>query len=133
MNISLTEIIMLVFTGVIAGSTVMYTIFSRKLWKATRSSVDIARYTGFLNLMVMLNNSIEDAKRKGLPEAIMLQQLGNIMGEFGFKRFLDDIDFDKDKEDREYFEKFEELFRNNNIDPNSISWFRPILKKLKKN
>jgi hypothetical protein len=72
MNISLSEAIMIVFTGVIAVSTVIYTIFSAKLWKSTRSSVNIARYTGFLNLMVMLNNSIEEAEKKGSPAGLKI-------------------------------------------------------------
>jgi len=124
------DIIMLVFTGVIAISTVCYTIFSSRLWKTTQASVDLARYSEFLNLMLMLGKHVDDAKKQGAPETEKLQELLNIIGEFGFKRFLDDVDFNKDKLAMEYDENLEEFFLNNNIDPNSIPFFRPIFNKL---
>lgn len=121
---------MLLFTGVIAISTVCYTIFSSRLWKTTQASVDLARYSEFLNLMLMLSKYVEDAKKQGMPETDKLQQLLNIMGEFGFKRFLDDVDFKKDKLVLEYVENLETFFLNNNIDPSIIPFFRPIFEKL---
>ena len=126
-----TSIIMLIFTGVIAVSTVFYTFYSIQLWKATRASVDLARYTGFMNLMIQLSQHTEDAKRKGLPEAVILEQFVNILGEFGFERFLEEVDIRDDPIAREYFGKIEGMLRAINLDPNSVPWFRLILKKLK--
>lgn len=125
------EIIMIIFTGVIALSTVVYAFYSVRLWRATRASVDLARYTAFLNLMTQLGQYAEDAKRKGLPEAVLLEQFGNMLAEFGFERFLEEIDFKNDTEAHQYFGKIEGMLRAYSIDPYTVAWFRPILKKLK--
>jgi len=100
----MTEIIMIVFTGVISVSTVCYTVYSSRLWKTTQATLDLARYTEFLNLILMLSKYVEDAKKQGVPETDKLQQLLNLMSEFGFKRFLEDVDFKKDKLAMEYVE-----------------------------
>jgi hypothetical protein len=127
----MSDVLMIVFTGVIAASTVIYTTYSVRLWKATRASVDLARYTAFMNLMVQFNQKAEEAKRKGLPEAIFLEQFGTMLIEFGFERFLDEIDFKRDKHAIEYFSKIEAMLRGFGVDPNDVSWFRPVLRKLK--
>lgn len=128
----MTEFLMIVFTGVIAISTVIYAFYSIRLWRATRASVDIARYTAFLNLMTQLAQHTEDAKRKGLPEAVFLEQFANMLGEFGFQKFLEEIDIEKDPDANQYFGKIEGMLRAYNVDPYSIPWFRPILRKLNK-
>lgn len=126
-----TDIVMLIFTGVIAVSTVFYTVYSIRLWRATRASVDLARYTAFMNLMIQLGQYTEDAKRKGQPEAGLLEQFVIMVGEFGFEQFLVEMDIKNDPVAREYFGKIEGMLRAINLDPNSVPWFRPILKKLK--
>ena len=125
------DIVMLIFTGVIAVSTVFYTVFSIRLWRATRASVDLARYTSFLNLMTQLTQHTENAKKMGQPEAVFLEQFVSMVGEFGFERFLDELDIKNDPVAREYFGKIGGMLRAINLDPNSVPWFRPILKKLK--
>lgn len=128
---SMTNTLLVVFTAIIAMSTIVYTVYSARLWKATRASVDISRYVAFMNLMLQLNQQAEEAKRKGLPEAALLEQFGNMLAEFGFERFLDDIDFKKDKYAIEYFSKIEGMIRGFGVDPNNVSWFRPVLRKLR--
>ena len=128
----MTDIVMLIFTGVISLSTLLYTIYSRRLWKETQRSVDIARYTGFFNLMILLSNRIEDAKKQGLPEAELLDQIGGFLAEFSFTKFLEELDLSKDKDAHQYFCNIEKIMRANNMDPNKISWFKPILNKLGK-
>jgi len=130
--LDITELVILIFTGVIAALTVAYTIYLAKLWRATIASVDIARYMAFMNLLAQLSNYAEDAKRRGLPEAVFLEQFGTILAEFGFEKFLDEIDLSKNKDALQYFSKIEGMLRVYNIDPSSVSWFRPILKKLGK-
>jgi hypothetical protein len=69
-------------------------------------------------------------KKQGVPETDKLQELLIIIGEFGFKSFWEDIDFKKNKFALEYVEILEKFFIDNNIDPNSIPFFRPIFEKL---
>lgn len=124
----MSEVLMLIFTGVIAVSTVVYSVFSIRLWKATRSSVDMARYTAFMNLMVQLDAYVKEAKLHGRPEAVLYEQLGSMLVELGIDRFLKDVDLKNDKDAIEYFAKIEGMLRGHNIDPNNVPWFRKILK-----
>ena len=125
------EIGTLIFTGVIAISTCIYSYYSAKLWKATLASVDIARYTTFMNYMTTLGQQIEQTKVTDPQGAAFLEQFAMLMGEFAIERFLEDVDFKKNAEVRDYFNKIEVMFRARNVDPQSIPWLRVVLKKLK--
>ncbi len=127
----MSQTLIVLFTGVIAASTLVYSFYSIRLWKATRSSADIARFTAFMSLLTQLVKYIEDAKREGKPEAVFLDQLGVMIAEFGFDRFLSDIDFKKDKDAREYFAKIEGLLRGHNIDPDSVPILKTAFRKIK--
>ena len=50
----MSQALILIFTGVIAASTLVYTFYSIRLWRATRSSADIARFTAFMSLLTQL-------------------------------------------------------------------------------
>ena len=80
--------------------------------------------------MVQLSQYVEDAERKELPEAVFLKQFLNMIAEFGFEKFLEDIDIKGDASLREYFGKIEGMLKAYNIDPSSVPWYRPVRKKL---
>ena len=126
----MSEIVMIIFTGVIAISTIAYTYFSYRLWKSTRASVDLARYSAFLNLLMQLDSSLKEAKSKNLPESKLLEQMTMMISEFGFDQMLGELNISKDKEAGLYFAKIEGILRGNNIDPQSVPWFRPIARRL---
>lgn len=128
----MTEVMMLIFTGVIAFATIVYCYFSYQLWRVTRASVDIARYAAFSNLLMQLTTYISDAKAKNLPEATLLEQVTNMAAEFGFDKFLTELDLVNDKSAHLYFGKIEGILRGHNIDPLTIPWFRPIARQLEK-
>lgn len=54
-----------------------------------------------------------------------------MIAEFGFDRFLQDIDFTKDKAAREYFSKIEGMLRGHNIDPDSVPVLKTAFRKMK--
>lgn len=83
-----------------------------------------------MNLMTQLTAYTNEAKQKGKPEAVFLDQIGTLLAEFGFDRFLKDIDFKKDKEAREYFGKIEGMLRGHNIDPNSVPVLKTAFRKM---
>ena len=56
------ETLMTVFTAVIAVSTVIYTIVTIKLWKATMSSVDVAKATVLMSYLTTLAQEVEKIK-----------------------------------------------------------------------
>src|SRR5437660_3803621 len=127
----MSQTLIVIFTAVIAASTLVYTFYSIRLWKATRTSADIARFTAFMSLLTQLAKYIEDAKREGKPEAIVLDQLGGMMAEFGFERFLSEINFKKDKDAREYFAKIEGILRGHGIDPDRVPILKTAFRKIK--
>lgn len=123
--------LMLVFTGVIAGSTIIYTYFSIKLWRATRASVDVARFTAFMELLYRLYEELEKERAEEKPTVAMHEQFIRTIGEFGFEIFIKDLDIKKTPELVQYLSTFDGLFRAWNINPDSIAWFRALKKKMK--
>ena len=107
----------------------LYTIFSWKLWKATVTNTELTRYAGFANLMMEVTKSSEELKLRGEPEARLMEEIVNIMWEFGYDSFLEDIKIDKRQSS--YFERIEALVKQFNYDPNNIPWLKIILNKIK--
>lgn len=125
------EWIMITFTGTIAVTTIVYTIFTRRLWRETRYSSDIARYTAFTNYLTVLAAEIEKAKESDPSSAAFLETLSSLMLEAGVDQFLDDVDFKKNPKLRDYYNKLEGVIRAHGVDPMQLPWFRPILERMK--
>jgi hypothetical protein len=111
---------MLVFTGFIAASTVVYTIVTIRLWRTTRHSVDIARYNAFMAYMTTLGTQIDKAQASDPGAAKLLEALSGVMADVGIGRFLKDIDFAKDEEARQHFQRIAAVLRAHGIDPASV-------------
>jgi hypothetical protein len=155
----MTETLMTAFTAVLAVSTIAYTIATFKLWKATKASVDAARasvdaarasvdvaktsadaartsadaakVTVLLDYLAMLAREIEKNQATNPQAAAFLQQVGMLLTEFAFSRFLDDIKLDEQPRVRDALNQLAGLFRAHGIDPQNIPWFRPVLEKMK--
>ena len=126
------EWIMIVFTGVIALSTAIYTYYSHKLWKATRTSTDIARYNTFMSYLMSLSAEASKVRETDPEAAQFYDQLATLMMDIGISRFIEEIELKKNPEIRDYFNKVEGMFRAKGIDPSQISWFKPIMDEMKK-
>ena len=126
------EIVILVFTGVIAISTAIYTYYSHKLWKATSFCSDIARYNSFMSYLKLLSDEGEKHRRDSPETAEFIDHLGSLIMEVGVQRVLEDIDLEKDRQARDYFSKIEGMFRGRGIDPHQVPWLRTILEKMNK-
>src|SRR5215216_6774678 len=101
------EVLMIIFVGVSAISTAVYAFYSMRLWKATRLSADIGRYTLFLSFLLQLHKYAEEARELNKPEATILEQIELMIMELGVDHILKDIDFEKDKAMREYIVRLE--------------------------
>lgn len=124
------ELSLLICTGVIAVSTVVYTIFSMKLWMATKNSVDIARYSAFMNYYFTLVGKIEDIREEDPQGAAILEQILSVHAEFGFKHFFKELDLKRDSDMRDMFGSLEGVLIANGIDPKSSPFTKPIVDKM---
>ena len=122
---------MTVFTAVIAVSTVIYTIVTIKLWKATMSSVDVAKATVLMSYLTTLAQEVEKIKIDNPQAALLLQQVAMLVTEAAMERFVEDVNLSKQPRVRDSLNKLDGLLRAQGIDPQAIPWFRPIAEKMK--
>ena len=125
------ETLMTVFTAVIAVSTVIYTIVTIKLWKATMSSVDVAKATVLMSYLTTLAQEVEKIKIDNPQAALLLQQVAMMVTEAAMERFVEDVNLSKQPRVRDSLNKLDGLLRAQGIDPQTIPWFRPIAEKMK--
>jgi len=125
------ETLMTVFTAVIAVSTVIYTIVTIKLWKATMSSVDVAKATVLMSYLTTLAQQVEKIKIDNPQAALLLQQVAMLVTEAAMERFVEDVNLSKQPRVRDSLNKLDGLLRAQGIDPQAILWFRPIAEKMK--
>lgn len=126
------NLIMLIFTGVIAASTVVYTVMSYRQWKATRLAADISRYTLFLSFLLQIHKEAERARlAQKQPDAAILEQFEIILMEAGLGQLITDADVKKNEKLRTYISQMEVLFRANNIDPDSLPVLRDVFRRIK--
>ena len=125
------ETLMTVFTAVIAVSTVIYTIVTIKLLKATMSSVDVAKATVLMSYLTTLAQEVEKIKIDNPQAALLLQQVAMLVTEAAMERFLEDVNLSKQPRVRDSLNKLDGLLRAQGIDPQAIPWFRPIAEKMK--
>jgi hypothetical protein len=125
------ETLMTVFTAVIAVSTVIYTIVTIKLWKATMSSVDVAKATVLMSYLTTLAQEVEKIKIDNPQAALLLQQVAMLVTEAAMERFVEDVNLSKQPRVRDSLNKLDGLLRAQGIDPQAIPWFRPIAEKMK--
>jgi len=125
------ETLMTVFTAVIAVSTVIYTIVTIKLWKATMSSVDVAKATVLMSYLTTLAQEVEKIKIDNPQAALLLQQVAMLVTEAAMERFVEDVNLSKQPRVRDSLNKLDGLLRAQGIDPQTIPWFRPIAEKMK--
>lgn len=138
------EIIMLVFTGVIAAATVVYAFYSIRLWRATRDSIKVAAASvqvaaasaqmntafGSWNYLLQLHNTAEEAKRRGdHKSAAVIHDLEAVMTEFTTVQFLKGINL-KDPEVVAYYRKLKEVYEAQNIDPNQVPMLGDIIRQI---
>ena len=121
------DVVTLIFSGVIAVSTVIYTLFSIRLWTATRLSADIARYTLFLNFTFELHRQVEFAKATNKPDALALAQFEQVILELGVKSLLKGVDLKKNPELAEYLARLDGMLRTTN--PNDAAWLRQVIQQ----
>ena len=125
------EVLMTVFTAVIAVSTIIYTIVTFRLWKTTQGSVDIAKATVLMSYLSTLAQEIEKTKATNPQAAMRLQQVAMLVTEVSLERFLEDINFSKQPHVRDAMNKLDGLLRANGVDPQNVPWFRPVAEKMK--
>jgi hypothetical protein len=105
------EALMTVFTAAIAVSTVIYTIVTIKLWKATMSSVDVAKATVLMNYLTTLAQEVEKVRITNPQAAILLQQVAMLITEAAMERFLEDVNLTKQPHMRDSLNKLDGLLR----------------------
>jgi hypothetical protein len=125
------EILMTVFTAVIAVSTIIYTIVTYRLWKTTQGSVDVAKATVLMSYLTTLAQEIEKIKTTNPQAAMLLQQVATLLTEASLERFLEDVNFSKQPRVRDAMNKLDGLLRANGVDPLNVPWFRPVAEKMK--
>jgi hypothetical protein len=125
------EGLMTVFTAVIAIATCIYTAITVKLWRATMASVDVAKATVVMNYLATIAQESEKIRETNPQAAAFLQQVAMWVTEAAMERFLADINLSKQPHVREALNRFDGLLRAQNVDPQSIPWFRPIAEKMK--
>ncbi|MBZ5594339.1 MAG: hypothetical protein LAP39_19020 [Acidobacteriia bacterium] len=125
------EVLMTVFTAVIAVSTIIYTIFTFRLWKATQGSVDVAKATVLMSYLSTLAQEIEKTKATNPQAAMLLQQVAMLVTEASMESFLEDINMSKQPRVRDAMNKLDGLLRANGVDPHNVPWFRPVAEKMK--
>ncbi len=125
------EVLMTVFTAVIAVSTIIYTIVTYRLWKTTQGSVDVAKATVLMSYLTTLAQEIEKIKETNPQAAMLLQQVAMLLTEASMERFLEDVSFRKQPRVRDAMNKLDGLLRANGVDPQNVPWFRPVAEKMK--
>ena len=125
------ELLMLMFTAIIAAATCVYTYMTVKLWKATRASVDVAKGTVFLNYLGMVTPVIEKSQSSNPQEAVLLSSLTMLVAKAFMDRMMEDVDLNKQPKLRDALNKVDGLLRSRGIDPASIPLFRPITDRMR--
>ncbi len=126
---TISTLTMLLLTGVIAASTVIYTFYSIRLWKATRLSADISRYTLFLNFIFELDRQVQLAKVAQRPDALFLEQFEKVMVEQGLQSILRGVDLRENAELAELLARLDGMLRTSNLNPADVSWLNSLLQK----
>jgi hypothetical protein len=98
---------------------------------AAKTSADAAKIALLLDYLAMLAREIEKNQATNPQAAALMQQVGMLLTEFAFSRFLDDIKLDEQPRVRDALNQLAGLLQAHGIDPKSIPWFRPILEKMK--
>ena len=126
------NVLMVIFTAVIAASTIVYTVMSYRQWQATKFSADLTRLTAFINLMFQYHQWVEEQKKLGTPGISVFEQFEPVMVELGITElFVKHVDLKKNRRAVAYLSQLEGILRANNIDPDSIPPLRPFFRKLK--
>jgi hypothetical protein len=129
-NTTLNDPLTIVFTAVIAGATVIYTILTRRLWKTTRTSVDIARYNAFMAYMTALIGQIEKVKATDAAAAKLLEAFSSVVADVAINRFLGEIDFARDVDARKDFMRVADVLRAHGVDPAAVPGLGDVLKRM---
>ncbi len=124
------DVLLVVFTGVIAAATIVYAYFALKLWKETRRQAQVARYMALMGFLGILDNAIEANRESNPAMTQLLQAFGMVLTDLGMERMLEEINIRKDSRARDYFRQIEGILLANGVDPQSVPWMRPILRKL---
>lgn len=126
----MSEILMVLFTGTIAISTLVYVIISIKTLRAMQWSFQNERINYFLNYTLEMGKSLGEMKKEN-PEAIrFLDQLYSVIIELGFEKILDEIEIDSER-GKEVFGKLERLFLEYGADISQVPIIELINKKIK--
>jgi hypothetical protein len=129
-NTALNDPLTIVFTAVIAGSTVVYTVLTRRLWKTTRNSVDIARYNAFMAYMTALIGQIERMKATDAAAAKLLEAFSSVVAEVAINRFLTEVDFTHDADARNAFTRIADVLRAHGVDPAAVPGLGDVFKRM---
>src|ERR1017187_9337923 len=125
------EVLMSCFTAVITVATVAYVVITIKLWKATKSSADVAKASVVINYLTVLAQEGQKLEASDLKGAALLRQVAMLLGEVAVEQFLEDIDLRKQPRVRDAMNTLFGLFRAQGIDPENIPFFRPVVAKMK--
>ncbi len=133
------EVLMVVFTGVIAVATAIYSFFAIQLWRATRDSVGVSRdlfrltsFSAFFDLLMRMEADIQSAALRGRSEADVtaLRRYRDMLAELGFGALVRNVDIAENPEAREYVARFAGFFTAMGVDPASVPGLGAMLKQL---
>jgi hypothetical protein len=115
----------LLLTAVIATSTVVYTVYSIRLWKATRLSADISRYTLFISFIMEMDRQVQIAKATNRPDAAFLEQFSRLLMENGMKAVFRGVDLKKNQELAQFISEMDGMLRASNLP--DAPWLRGLI------
>ncbi len=121
----------IVLTAVISISTIIYTIYSARLYKTTRQAAEISRQAALANLWSELNNYIEVCKRENLPEAAFFQKLSGIFAEYIIASLMNDTNANTDPNLKNFQQKISQMIASADFDTNKIGWLSSFTKAIK--
>jgi len=115
----ISEILMILFTAVIAVSTVFYTIYSHKLWKETYSNTLISKFTLLMNYINMVDEKIKDIKDEN--EKKFLEEYKLLFTELSMKTLFKEVSLKNSSEYNNFIKKIFLILTKYNIKQEEIS------------
>jgi len=112
---SVAEVVTLVFAGVVACSTTVYTYWTYRLWRSTRASVELTRMTSLMNLMAMLDKEARTAAAENRPDAAAVRDAINFLGDVFFEQIIEDMELDRNLDARKHLLRLATLLQSHGI------------------
>src|SRR5260221_3371532 len=123
-NMSLQEILILIFTGVIAISTAFYTYYSNKLWRETNTNTLMSKFALMMNYVELLEKKTKETTNES--EKQFMNEFKALFTKFALKGLFEQMDTKKSPEFNEFREQIISLFKKHKISPEEMSFFNDI-------